>query len=222
MVGMINLDMVGRLGNGPLIVYGVDTAVEWTALLEPAAARAGIPIATRGEGYGPSDHTSFYLRDVPVLHFFTNTHGDYHKPSDDWGRIDVAGLSKVAMMVHDVARAAADRRSALTLRRGAGEPPRTSGTASAGYGAYLGSVPDFTPVDRGVKLSGVTAGSPADKAGIRTGDVVLAIGTHDVADLQGMTDALRVHKPGQEVDVRVLRGTETLTLRVTLGSRSAR
>jgi hypothetical protein len=222
MVGMINLDMVGRLGNGTLIVYGVDTAVEWTALLEPAAARAGVPMATRGEGYGPSDHTSFYLKDVPVLHFFTNTHGDYHKPSDDWARIDVTGLSKVAMMVRDVARAAADRRPALTLRRGAGEPPRASGTASAGYGAYLGSVPDFTPVDRGVKLSGVTAGSPADKAGIRTGDVVLAIGTHDVADLQGMTDALRVYKPGQDVDVRVLRGTETLTLRVTLGSRSAR
>jgi hypothetical protein len=216
MVAMINLDMVGRLGNGPLIVYGVDTAVEWTALLEPAAARAGVRLATRGEGYGPSDHTSFYLRDVPVLHFFTNTHGDYHKPSD------TVGLATVATIVRDVTQAAANRRPALTLRRGAGEPPRASAGASAGYGAYLGSVPDFTPVDRGVKLSGVTAGSPAEKAGVRAGDIVLAIGVHDVADLQGMTDALRVHKPGQDVDVRVLRGAETLTLRVTLGSRSAR
>jgi hypothetical protein len=220
MVAMINLDMVGRLGNGPLIVYGVDTAAEWTSLLEPATTRAGVPMVTRGEGYGPSDHTSFYLKDVPVLHFFTNTHGDYHKPSDDWQRIDTEGLAKVAMIVHDVARAAADRRPALTLRRGAGQPPRQN--AGAGYGAYLGSVPDFTPVDRGVKLSGVTAGSPADAAGIHAGDVVLAIGAHDVADLQGMTDALRVHKPGQSVDVRVLRNGETLTVRVTLGSRSAR
>jgi hypothetical protein len=222
MVAMINLDMVGRLGQGPLIVYGVDTAVEWTALLEPAAARAGVPVATRGEGYGPSDHTSFYLKDVPVLHFFTNTHGDYHKPSDDWPRIDDAGLTKVAAIVHDVARAAADRRPALTLRRGAGEPPRQNAGASAGYGAYLGSVPDFTPVDRGVKLSGVTTGSPADKAGVRAGDVVVAIGTHDIADLQAMTDALRVHKPGDAVDVRVLRDGSAITLRVTLGSRSAR
>jgi membrane-associated protease RseP (regulator of RpoE activity) len=222
MVAMINLDMVGRLGPGPLIVYGVDTAVEWTALLEPAAARAGVAVATRGEGYGPSDHTSFYLKDVPVLHFFTNTHGDYHKPSDDWARIDQAGLAKIAAIVHDVARAAAERRPALTLRRGAGEPPRQNTGASAGYGAYLGSVPDFTPVDRGVKLSGVTAGSPADKAGIKAGDIVLAIGTHDVADLQAMTDALRGHKPGDAVDVRVLRNGAPLTLRVMLGSRSAR
>jgi hypothetical protein len=221
MVAMINLDMVGRLGNGPLIVYGVDTAAEWNALLGPAAERAGVAIATRGEGYGPSDHTSFYLKDVPVLHFFTNTHGDYHKPSDDWERIDTAGLAKVAAIVHDVTRAAADRRPALTLRRGAGEPPRQT-SVGAGYGAYLGSVPDFAPVERGVKLSGVTAGSPADTAGIRAGDIVLGIGANDVADLQGMTDALRAHKPGQDVDVRVLRGSETLTLRVTLGSRSAR
>ena len=83
-VGMINLDMVGRLNGGTLLVFGVGTAVEWNALLEPAAARAGVTIATKGDGYGPSDHTSFYLKDVPVLHFFTNTHGDYHKPSDDW------------------------------------------------------------------------------------------------------------------------------------------
>lgn len=222
MVAMINLDMVGRLGDGPLIVYGVDTAEEWTALLEPAAKQAGVPMATRGEGYGPSDHTSFYLKDVPVLHFFTNTHGDYHKPSDDWQRIDADGLAKVATMVRDVARAAADRRPALTLKRGAGQPPSQNAGVGAGYGAYLGSVPDFTPVERGVKLSGVTAGSPGDAAGIRAGDIVIAIGAHDVADLQGMTDALRAHKPGDAVDVRVIRGTDTLTLRVTLGNRAAR
>lgn len=221
MVGMINLDMVGRLGAGPLIVYGVDTAEEWMALLEPAAAAAGITLATRGEGYGPSDHTSFYLRDVPVLHFFTNTHGDYHKPTDDWQAIDAAGLGRVADLVVTMAGAVAGRPAALTLRRGAGEPPRQNAEVGSGYGAYLGSVPDFTPVERGVKLSGVTAGAPADAAGIRAGDIVIGIGAHEVADLQAMTDALRALKPGDQVDVRVLRGTETLTLRVTLGSRSS-
>ena len=100
---MINLDMVGRLGHGPLIVYGVDTAEEWRAVLDPAAANAGVTLATRGEGYGPSDHTSFYLKDIPVLHFFTNTHGDYHKPTDDWDRIDGPGIDKVATIVADVA-----------------------------------------------------------------------------------------------------------------------
>jgi len=221
-VGMINLDMVGRLNGGTLLVYGVGTAVEWTALVEPAAARAGVAIATKGDGYGPSDHTSFYLKDVPVLHFFTNTHGDYHKPSDDWDKIDAKGLSSVSAIVADVAAAAANSRPRLTLKRGAGEPPKPESGASRGYGAWLGSVPDFTPVERGVKLSGVTKGSPAEVAGIRAGDIVVGLGTHDVADLQGMTDALRVHKPGDVVDVQVLRGGERVSLKVTLGSRANR
>jgi hypothetical protein len=219
-VGMINLDMVGRLNGGTLLVFGVGTAVEWNALLEPAAARAGVTIATKNDGYGPSDHTSFYLKDVPVLHFFTNTHGDYHKPSDDWDKIDPKGLTAVASIVADVAAAAANSRPRLTLKRGAGEPPKPG--SGGGYGAWLGSVPDFTPVERGVKLSGVTKGSPADVAGIRTGDIVVGLGTHNVADLQGMTDALRAHKPGDVVDVQVLRGSERLSMKVTLGSRASR
>jgi S1-C subfamily serine protease len=83
-------------------------------------------------------------------------------------------------------------------------------------------VPDFTPVERGVKLSGVTPGSPGDKAGLRAGDIVVGMGTHDVADLQGLTDALRAHKPGDTVPLRVIRDGKSLTLEVTLGSRPAR
>ena len=221
-VGMVNLDMVGRLNGGTLLVYGVGTALEWTALVTPAAARAGVVIATKGDGYGPSDHTSFYLKDVPVLHFFTNTHGDYHKPSDDWDKIDPKGLASVAAIVAEVASAAANSRPRLTLQRGAGEPPKPESGTSRGYGAWLGSVPDFTPVERGVKLSGVTKGSPADVAGMLTGDIVVGLGTHEVADLQGMTDALRAHKPGDVVDVQVLRGGERVSLKVTLGSRASR
>jgi S1-C subfamily serine protease len=189
--------------------------------VDSAAARAGVAIATRGEGYGPSDHTSFYLKDIPVLHLFTNTHSDYHKPSDDWDKIDGAGLEKVAAIVASVASAAASRRQVLTLRRGAGQPPRTAELGSPGYGAYLGSVPDFTPVDRGVKLSGVTPGSPADKGGLRAGDIIIGLSTHDVSDLQAMTDALRAHKPGETVAVKFIRDGETKTIEVTLGSRAA-
>jgi peptidase M28-like protein/PDZ domain-containing protein len=220
MTAMINLDMVGRLGAGPLIVYGVDTAEEWRALVDPAAARAGIAIATRGEGYGPSDHTSFYTKDIPVLHLFTNTHADYHKPTDDAEKIDAAGLEKVTKLVTDIASSAAGRPQQLTLRRGAGEPP--SATPRGVSGTYLGSVPDFTPVERGVKLSGVTPGSPGDKAGLHAGDVIIGMGTLDVADLQGLTDALRAHKPGDTVPLRVIRDGKPLTLEVTLGKRPAR
>jgi hypothetical protein len=220
MTAMINLDMVGRLGAGPLIVYGVDTAEEWRALVDPAAARAGIAIATRGEGYGPSDHTSFYTKDIPVLHLFTNTHVDYHKPSDDADKIDAAGLEKVTKMVVGIVGEAAARPQQLTLRRGAGEPPSST---NKGVGStYLGSVPDFTPVDRGVKLSGVTPGSPGDKAGLRAGDIIVGMGALDVADLQGLTDALRAHKPGDTVPLRVLRDGKPLTLQVTLGQRAPR
>jgi hypothetical protein len=220
-VAMINLDMVGRLGDGALIVSGVDTAEEWQSLLDPAAARAGVKLATRGEGFGPSDHTSFYLKDVPVLHVFTNTHGDYHKPSDDWQKVDARGLETIARLVADVAGAAANRTDRLTLVRGAGRPPPAPGDVG-GYGAYLGTVPDFTPVPRGVMLSGVSSGSPAERGGLRAGDVIIGIGAHDVADLQGMTDALRAHRPGDTVAVRFLRGSETITIQVTLGDRAAR
>jgi hypothetical protein len=216
---MINLDMVGRLGGRPLITYGVDTADEWRGILDPAAARAGVTLATRGEGYGPSDHTSFYAKDVPVLHFFTNTHADYHRPTDDWEKIDAEGLDRVAALVADVARGVADRRpTALTLRRGAGAPPSGAGNMTTG-GTYLGSIPDFAPVPRGVRISGVTSGSPADAAGLRGGDVIVGMGDETVADLQGLTDALRAHRPGQTVPVRVLRDGKELTLRVTLGAR---
>jgi len=222
LVGMINMDMVGRLGDDVLIVYGVDTAEEWPSLLEPAAEQAEVSIATRGEGYGPSDHTSFYIKDVPVLHFFTNVHGDYHRPGDDWEKIDAAGISRIAGMVVDVVAAAANRQPALTLVRGAGDPPAPAGEVSQGYGAWLGTVPDFTPVDRGVKLSGVTPGSPADAGGVLAGDVVIGISDHDVADLQGMTDALRAHRPGETVEVRLLREDAPVAVEVTLGDRADR
>jgi Peptidase family M28/PDZ domain len=221
MVAMINMDMVGRLGTGNLIINGVDTAEEWRTLLDQATAKAGVKASLSGEGYGPSDHTSFYTRDIPVLHFFTNVHADYHRPTDDWQKIDREGMEKVAAIVFDVTSNVANRRPVLTLVRGAGHPPAPEGEATRGYGAYLGSVPDFTPVERGVKLSGVSPGSPAEKAGIRAGDILIGLGEFEVTDLQAMTDALRAHKSGDEVEIRLLRDGQPVTVKVTLGSRSS-
>ena len=212
---MLNLDMVGRLSAGPLIVYGVETAAEWRVVLQAEAQRHGLTLALRGEGYGPSDHTSFYLSDIPVLHFFTNTHADYHRPSDDWQKIDVDGLERVAQLVASVTRSLATPATVLTLRRGAGQPPRMGG----GYGAWLGTVPDFQPVERGVLLSGVTAGSPGDAAGLRRGDILIRLGNHEIKDLDAFTEALRAHKPGDEVEVVVIRDAREVRLRAVLGRR---
>jgi aminopeptidase YwaD len=214
---MLNMDMVGRLGAGPLIVYGTDTAEEWTAAVERAAAAEGVAVRTGGDGFGASDQTSFYARDVPVLHFFTNVHEDYHRPSDDWEKVDAAGLVKVAGIVERVAREVAGRSGALTFRRSTAPPPRAA--SGGGYGAYLGSIPDFAPVERGVRLTGVRAGSPAEKAGIRAGDIIVRMGEMEVRDLQGLTDALRAHKPGDAVPITVLRDGAPVTVPVTLSTR---
>lgn len=213
---MLNLDMVGRLESDPLIVYGIGTAAEWSGLVEAHAAKEGIPVALQHDGVGPSDHTSFYLRGIPVLHFFTNTHGDYHRPSDDWQTVDAAGIERVAGLVVSIARAVADAPTGLTLQRGAGQ---VASAPRSGSGAWLGTVPDFTPVERGVLLGGVTPGSPADEAGMKKGDTLIHLGGHDIADLEGFTAALAARAPGDRVEIVVLRDGREVRLRATLGRR---
>jgi hypothetical protein len=215
---MINLDMVGRLGAGPLIVYGTGTASEWEKLVRAAADEQKVALTLNPDGYGASDHTSFYLKDIPVLHFFTNVHGDYHKPSDDWEKIDAAGLNKVSAIVTALARQAANKETTLTLVKGAGRPPSAGG---GGYGAYLGTVPDFAPVAKGVKLSGVREGSPAAAAGIKAGDVIIRFDDTEIKDLQAMTDALRLRKPGESVKITVLREGREVVVTATFGRRGS-
>jgi hypothetical protein len=177
-----------------------------------------VETAFQETGYGPSDHTSFYARRIPVLHFFTNVHGDYHRPSDDWEAIDVAGVERVGRLAAAVARAAADRPAPLTVGADAGPPPE----ARAGYGSYLGTIPDFAPVERGVRISGVGPGSPAEAAGLRGGDIVVGLGAHEVGDLYDLTDALRAHQPGDTVRVVVLREGRETAFTAVLGSREER
>lgn len=215
---MVNMDMVGRLEDRPLIVYGVGTADEWKAVVEPVAERLDLDVELLPDGYGPSDHTSFYRMDIPVLHLFTNTHADYHKPSDDAIRIDYAGLEKVADFATSVVRRLAGAEQRITLVKGAGRPPQPA-SGEGGYGSYLGTIPDFTPVEHGVKLGGVTDGSPADEAGLQAGDVIVGFGSMEIADLYDLTEALRSHRPGETVEIRALRDGQTIAVRATLGKR---
>ena len=214
---MLNLDMVGRLGNGPLIVYGIGTAREWETVVRSATTKESVTVTLQADGYGASDHTSFYLKDVPVLHFFTNVHSDYHNPGDDWEKLDASGMNKVASIVTSVASHAANRETVITLQKGAGKPPAAAG--SSGYGAYLGTVPDFSPVKYGVKISGVRENSPAAQAGLAGGDIIIKFDDKPVADLQAMTDALRSYKPGDNVKITVLRADKEVVIDAVFGKR---
>lgn len=216
---MVNMDMVGRLGQAPLIVYGLGTAPEWSGILDDAVRGTGLTLAYQDAGYGPSDQTSFYAHGIPVLHFFTNVHGDYHRPTDDWQKIDEGGIRRVAGLVARIVRSVANGPAPLTYLAGAGKPPSEE---KGGYGSYLGTVPDFAPVPRGVRLSAVTAGSPADRAGLRGGDVIVGFEGDSIADLYALTDALRSHPPGDTVRVTVLREGRERTFTAVLGSRSDR
>jgi aminopeptidase YwaD len=215
---MVNFDMVGRLRNDRLIVYGVGTARELPALLD--SANVDVPrlkIDRVADGFGPSDHSSFYAKGIPVLHFFTDLHEDYHRASDDVWKIDAVGEARVVAVAERVVREIADRPARLTAVRVAA--PRMS-AAREGSNVYLGTIPDMASGDvPGLKLTGVRAGSPADKGGLAAGDIIVQFGGREVKDLYTYSDALYAHKPGEQVDVVYLRGGERRTTSVTLGTR---
>jgi hypothetical protein len=221
-LAMVNLDMVGRLRNGRLLVYGARSAKEFPALLDSLNWYAGFDLRAQGDGYGPSDHSSFYAAKRPVLHLFTDLHEDYHRTTDDWQKVNLDGLKRVADFTLGLVTALANRTRALTFfDLPAPLPAQTAAPhpASPGYGAYLGTVPDMTGAPGGVRLVGVRTGSPAEKAGLRGDDIITRIGSTDTPDLQAMTDALRIHRPGDTVEIVVRRGASVTTFRAKLGTR---
>src|SRR3954467_5802858 len=221
-LAMVNLDMVGRLRAGRLIVYGVKTAKEFPGLLDSLNWYAGLDLKAQGDGYGPSDQSSFYAAKRPVLHLFTDLHEDYHRTTDDWQKVNLDGLKRVADFTLGLVTALANRRAPLTFVDVVPPTPPHASTSTGsgpGYGAYLGTVPDLTGSIGGVRLVGVRAGSPAEKAGLRGDDIITRIGNMETPDLEAMTEALRSHQPGDEVEIVVRRGAALTTLRARLGTR---
>lgn len=223
-VAMLNFDMVGRLRDDKLIVYGTSTATELKGIVDSANAAsvsAGTPvfrISGGGDGYGPSDQSSFYAKDIPVLHFFTDLHQDYHRATDDADKINAAGEARVVELALRVARAVADRPARLTFVRIA--PPVRPAVSEEGRQTYLGTVPDMGASEtRGLLLTGVRAGSPADLGGLKAGDVIVELGGVAVKDLYSYSNALYAHKPGDVVKIVVLRGDKRVELTVTMGRR---
>jgi S1-C subfamily serine protease len=157
----------------------------------------------------------------PVLHFFTDLHEDYHRTTDDYALISTDGIARVADYAADVVGVIGDRTAPLSFV----DLPPPQPTAGAGpvvtpgYGAYLGSIPDMSESPGGVRITGVRAGSPAEAAGLRGGDIIVKMGDADVADLQAMTDVLRSHKAGDTVDLVYLRDGQRISTKVTFGVR---
>ncbi|MDA0329702.1 MAG: M28 family peptidase [Gemmatimonadetes bacterium] len=226
-VAMLNLDMVGRVNQDALTVFGFGTAGEWNDIVDAANAGISQPlsISKAPDGYGPSDHSSFYGAGIPVLHFFSNTHADYHRPSDDWPKINADGLARVAELTVGVTRRLAAggvdvvQLTPIQQEQRAPAAPSTSSSSSSGYGPYLGTIPDMTPRDFGLRITGVREGSPADDAGLQSGDVIVEFDGHAVADIYAYTYALRDKVPGDEVVIVVERDGERVTMRAVLAER---
>jgi membrane-associated protease RseP (regulator of RpoE activity) len=216
-VAMINLDMVGRLKDQTLYVFGVKTGKEFADLLQEVNRDRHLILKLGGGAYGPSDHTSFYARKIPALLFFTGPHGDYHRPSDTVDKINASGLAEVTRFVYRVVEHLANRTAPVTYVR-VEEPP--GGGPGGGYGAYFGSIPDFASQDEGgVRLIGVRAGSPAEKAGLREGDVIVQLGGVHIKNLHDLVYALRSKRAGDQVEVVFVRSGQEHCATTTLEQR---
>lgn len=215
-VAMINLDMVGRPKDSKLFIGGMGTSPAFKEIIEKANV-TNMQLSFQQSGYGSSDHSSFYVKNIPVLFFFSGLHADYHKPSDTPEKIQYADAARVG----DIAMRAAE-----TLANQDGRPlfvrvqeERPMGGGGGGYGAYFGSIPDMGEEVEGVKFADVRDGSPAAKAGLKGGDILIEFAGKPIKNLYDFTYALRAHRPGEEITVVVLRGKEKLTVPVKLEQR---
>jgi Zn-dependent M28 family amino/carboxypeptidase len=236
-VAMINLDMVGRLKDNKLTVGGVGSSSEWKKLVgerndqktvllhqtfNPQTKRIyssdirwidfpKFNLQLNEEGFGPSDHSSFYSKKIPVLFFFTGTHNDYHKPTDTADKINYAGENQVISYVYSIA-AAIDQNSVRPTYTVA---KTTMQGGRSGFNISLGTIPNYADSDNGLLLDGVRDGSPAAKAGIQAGDRVIKLAGHDIRNVMDYTYMLGEMKADVEYEIVVVRGGETLTKKIT-------
>ncbi len=212
-VAYVNADMVGRLRDNKLTLQGVGSSGAWRRMVEKANVSAGFNVVLQDDPYLPTDATSLYTRKVPVLNFFTGAHEDYHRPTDTAEKINYEGLERIAEF---------GKRIVLELA-GTNERPayvKVEGTAAPAGGretlrAYLGTIPDYTAEVKGVKLSGVRGGSPAEAAGLKGGDVIVEFGGQKIVNIYDYTYALDAVKIGQPVAIVVERDGARVMLSAT-------
>ena len=209
---MVNLDMVGRLDGNKIVVHGTGTGTGLDALVDRFVAARGFEAAKEPGGFGPSDHSSFYARKIPVLHLFTGSHTDYHRPTDTADKINYDGMVRITRLVADIVRdlATAPERPAYI------EVASKQFAGGGGDRPYFGSIPDFGKPGKGYAITGATKDSPAAKGGLKGGDVIVRLGESAVTGLEDFDSALRKHKGGETVPVVVTRDGAEVTLQITL------
>jgi hypothetical protein len=217
-VAMINMDMIGRIRDSKVYLAGSGTGANFKDMITRVKAKYDFQLdLSETAGYGSSDHTSFTTKQVPILFFFSGLHGDYHKPSDTWDKIDAPDATKLLDFVTDVAlHLTNDPKRPQYVRV---EPPSTPSGSSgggSGYGPYFGSIPDFAEIPKGVRFADIRPGSPAEKAGLKPGDILMEFDGKPITNLYDYTYALRSKKPGDEVLVKVVRSGETIEAKVLL------
>ncbi len=216
-VAMINMDMIGRIKDGKVYIGGVGTGSTFKAILEEAAKDSGFKMEYSAGGPSSSDHTSFVTKKIPALFFFSGLHADYHKPSDTWDKINAPEAAKLLDVVEKAAVQLANADDAPKFQ--AVVEQRPAGGGGGGYGPYFGSIPDFGQTEGGVKFADVKAESPAAKAGLKAGDVLVQFGGKPINNLYDFTDALRRSKVGDVVEVKVMRDGQPVTASVKLEQR---
>ncbi len=206
---MINMDMIGRLNDSTkkLMVFGVGTSPAYTNIF--ANTKTNLTLGFDSSGIGPSDQTSFYLKNIPVLHFFTGQHTDYHKSTDDTEKINFAGEVEVLQFIQQIASALAETENIPFTKTKQPEQARVS------FKVTLGIMPDYSFEGKGVKIDAVNEGKPAILAGMQAGDVLIQLGEFTVNNMQDYMKALSKHSKGQQVKATVLRGGNPVTLSVT-------
>lgn len=214
---MFNLDMIGRLRDSTLTIQGVGTSPVWNDIISRQNSDSIFKLKLGQDGFGSSDHASFNAKEIPVLFFFTGLHADYHKPTDDWDLINYSGQKLVTEFISKVA---------LDLDTISVKPEYTKVAVSnaqregmRGFRVSFGIMPDFGDDARGLRISGTRAGSPAEKAGLKANDIIIKFGGKSVKNIYDLTSLLGDYKPGDEVEVVVLRGEETLVFKALLQAR---
>jgi hypothetical protein len=211
-VAYVNADMIGRTRDNKLTLQGIGSSHAWRRLIEKRNITAGFNLALQDDPYLPTDATSFYTRNIPVVNFFTGAHEDYHRPTDTADKLDYKDLERIAKFAREVVvdLAQTSERPDLAKVERSGQAFGSRETLRT----YLGTIPDYTTEVKGVKLSGVRGGSPAEKAGLKGGDVIVEFAGQKIANIYDYTYALDAVKISQAARMVVERDGRRVTLTV--------